>query len=81
MSVSRRDVERGFREPIEAAGRSIGDDALRAMVDAAGGYPFLLQRIGAQTWRLHPDQTEITVVDAEEGNSKARRRSDGFTHS
>ncbi|MFW0793817.1 hypothetical protein AAFP30_08405 [Gordonia sp. CPCC 205515] len=45
-SVPRSDVERGFREPIEAAGRTIGDDALRFMVEATGGYTFLLQLVG-----------------------------------
>jgi len=54
-SVRRSDVQRAFREPIETAGRSVGDTALQVMVDGAGGYPFLLQLVGAQTWRLHPD--------------------------
>src|SRR3954453_3966010 len=53
-SVPRAEVERGFREPIEAAGRSVGDAALEAMVDGARGYPFLLQLVGAQAWRVHP---------------------------
>ncbi len=63
-SVRRSDVQRAFREPIETAGRSIGDAALQVMVDGAGGYPFLLQLVGAQTWRLHPAAPEITVQDA-----------------
>lgn len=50
-SVQRSDVQRAFREPIETAGRKIGDAALQVMVDGAGGYPFLLQLVGAQTWR------------------------------
>ena len=54
-SVQRSDVQRAFREPIETAGRNIGDAALQIMVDGAGGCPFLLQLVGAQTWRLHPD--------------------------
>lgn len=73
-SVTRRDVERGFREPIEAAGRTVGDAALRIMIDAADGYPFLLQLIGAQTWRLHPNDDEISPADATEGVARARRR-------
>lgn len=47
------DEQRAPREPIEAAGRHIGDAALQVMVDKAAGYPFLLQLVGAQTWRLH----------------------------
>lgn len=79
-SVPRRDVERGFREPIEASGRTIGAEALQVMVDATGGYPFLLQLIGAQTWRLHPDHTEISAADAAEGTSRARRRMGRLIH-
>jgi len=55
-SFLRSHVQRAFREPIETAGRRIGDAALEVMVDGASGYPFLLQLVGAQTWRLHPEQ-------------------------
>lgn len=79
-SVPRRDVERGFREPIEAAGRTLDDDALTAMVDATSGYPFLLQLIGAQTWRLHPQQQRITLADAEKGIQRAQRRMGSLIH-
>lgn len=79
-SVARADVERGFRQPIEAAGRRIDNAALQIMVDAASGYPFLLQLIGAQTWRLHPTQDKITVDDAVEGVTRARRRLGALIH-
>ena len=79
-SVPRFDVERAFREPIEASGRSIGDPALQVMVDGAGGYPFLLQLVGAHTWRLHPDAAEITRDDATIGVARARRRLGSLIH-
>ncbi|MTD15075.1 AAA family ATPase [Nakamurella sp. YIM 132087] len=79
-SVRRDDVERGFREPIEAAGRRVGDPALQIMVRATDGYPFLLQLIGAQTWRLHPHLDEISVDDATEGVERARRRLGTLVH-
>lgn len=79
-SVRRSDVQRAFREPIEAAGRTIGDAALRIMVDGAGGYPFLLQLVGAQTWRLRPAAAEITVEDATLGVDRARRRLGALIH-
>jgi len=78
--VPRPDVERAFRQPIEASGRSIGADALQIMVDGAGGYPFLLQLVGAQTWRLHPAAAEITVDDATLGVVRARRRLGALIH-
>lgn len=79
-SVSRRDVERALREPIEASGRTIASDALDVMVDGASGYPFLIQLVGAQTWRLHPAIPEISVGDARRGVSNARRRLGALVH-
>ncbi len=78
--VSRADVERGFREPIEAAGRSIDAAALAVLVDGTDGYPFLLQLVGAQTWRLHPEAAAITVEDARTGVERARRRLGALVH-
>ena len=79
-SVRRSDVQRAFREPIETAGRSIGDAALEVMVDGASGDPFLLQLEGAHTWRLHPAAAEITVEDARLGVTRARRRLGALIH-
>lgn len=78
--VARIDVERGFREPIEAARRTVSEEALAVMVDGAGGYPFMLQLVGTQTWRLHPDDPEITVDDAHQGVARARRRLGALVH-
>ena len=79
-SVARTEVERAFREPIQAAGRSIGDQALQIMVDGARGYPFMLQLVGAHSWRLNPDAAEITVDDATRGVARARRRLGALVH-
>ena len=79
-SVQRHDVERAFREPIEAAGRSISAAALEVMVDGSGGYPFLLQLVGAQSWRLHPSVAEISEADATLGVARARRRLGALIH-
>lgn len=79
-SVQRTDVQRALREPILSAGRSIGGAALDVMVDGASGYPFLLQLVGAQTWRLHPAAAEITVEDATLGVTRARLRLGALIH-
>ncbi len=73
-SVDRGDVQRAIREPIEMAGRVMSEEALDVMVSGTRGYPFLIQLVGAQTWRLHPNETDITVEDAQEGVSRALRR-------
>ncbi len=79
-SVARADVERALREPIQTAGRSIGEEALQIMVDGARGYPFLLQLVGAQVWRVNPSAPEITVEDATRGVARARRRLGALIH-
>jgi hypothetical protein len=78
--VPTHEAARAFREPIEAAGRTVTADALTAMVDGAGGYPFLIQLIGAQTWRLDPDATSITLADASQGVASAHRRLATLVH-
>jgi len=72
--VGRRDVERALREPIEASGRRVGDEALSVMVEGTRGYPFLIQLVGAQTWRLNVTGTDISLADAQRGVSNALRR-------
>jgi hypothetical protein len=73
-SVNNHDVARAIQEPVEDAGRNIGDEALAVMVEGTGGYPFLIQLVGHRTWRLHPKVKEITVDDAREGVVQAHRR-------
>jgi hypothetical protein len=79
-SVAAADVRRAFREPIEAANRRISDAALQLMVDGSRGYPFMLQLVGAQTWRLNPNAPEITVEDAARGVANAQRRLGTLIH-
>ena len=44
------------------------------MVDATRGYPFLIQLVGASTWRVHPGEPRITAEDARLGADRARRQ-------
>lgn len=78
--VSHSDMERGFREPIEAAGRTVDDDALTVMADGADGYPFLLQLVGAQTWRVNAGQPAVSVADARIGVDRAHQRLATLVH-
>lgn len=79
-SVGRNDVERALREPIETSGRAIGAHALSVMVEGTQGYPFLIQLVGAQTWRLHPAERVVPITDAERGVANARRRLGSLVH-
>lgn len=68
------EVRRALREPILAAGREAGDEAVDVMAEGTRGYPFLIQLVGAQSWRLHRNAREISVEDAETAVEQARRR-------
>ncbi|MCW2135444.1 ATP-binding protein [Arthrobacter sp. VKM Ac-2550] len=78
--VTRSEVDRALREPIESSGRTISNEALQVMTDGTNGYPFLIQLVGAQTWRLHPSAAEISVKDAHQGVAKALRRLGALVH-
>jgi len=78
--LGRKDVERALREPVEASGRSVGDEALAIMAEGTQGYPFLIQLVGAQSWRLRPRAAEISVDDARRGVANARRRLGSLVH-
>lgn len=68
------EVRRALREPIVAAGRAPSDAALEVMAEGTRGYPFLIQLVGAQSWRVRRNAREITREDGEEGVAQARRR-------
>lgn len=50
------------------------------MVDGARDYPLLRQLLGAQTWRVHPERSTISVEDARLGVDRARRRLATLVH-
>ena len=79
-SVGLHDVERAIREPMRANGRRVSDDALEVMAEGTQGYPFLIQLVGAQTWRLRPAAPEISLDDARRGVARARRRLGSLVH-
>ncbi len=73
-------VREAIAEPIATHGKSIADDALDAMVAAAGGYPFFIQLLGDQVWRKAGTASEITSAAADEGIAAARRRLGQLVH-
>jgi AAA ATPase domain len=73
-SVAREDVARAIRTPIEASGHTVADDALAVMVEGTRGYPFLIQLVGAEVWRLSRSEPKISMDNARKGVAKALRR-------
>jgi len=67
------DVLTAIGEPIRAAGRAIGDDALAYAAAGTQGYPFLAQLIGDLAWRATPESTDISLQDVSFAYRRARR--------
>ena len=78
--VADADVARALLDPIVDSGRTIGDDALKILVDGADGYPFLIQLLGYHAWRQNPTVTEITLDDVRVGVPAAMRRLGALVH-
>ncbi|MCY4280435.1 MAG: hypothetical protein OXC59_06985 [Acidimicrobiaceae bacterium] len=54
-NLSPSETATALREPIEAAGGRIGDEALGAAVEASLGQPYLVQLIGSRVWEDSED--------------------------
>lgn len=64
-----------FAEPIAAHGGRISDAALRRVVEASNGYPFMVQLIGFHSWRAASgDPPNLTLADVSSGIVEAERR-------
>ncbi|MDG3012286.1 ATP-binding protein [Rhodococcus sp. D2-41] len=79
-AVANADVAAALREPIEAAGRTIADEALGIAVSAVRGYPFLIQLVGDLAWRANRDATDVSIDDAEHAARSAPRRMGAMVH-
>lgn len=66
------------RQPIEAAGESITEEALDAIVNKTQGYPYFLQEWAFQSWNI-ADASPINGNDVNMATEAAiRRLDDGF---
>ena len=71
-AVEESEVRFSMKKTIELAGRAINEGALGLAVESTKGFPFMIQLIGYQIWRQHPENKDITIGDAEEGVVLAR---------
>jgi hypothetical protein len=60
-AVSPDEVRIAIEDPIRSAGRTIDPDALELAVSATRGYPFMIQMVGWQLWRLSDDADTISI--------------------
>jgi len=66
-AVEESEVRFSMKKTIELAGRTIGKEALGLAVKNTKGFPFMIQLIGYQMWRQHPEKERISFEDVEEG--------------
>lgn len=78
--VADRDVAAALRRPIERAGQTIADDALRAATRATQGYPFMVQLVGYHAWKAARGAAEITGAHVATGVESAVRRVGRLVH-
>jgi AAA+ ATPase superfamily predicted ATPase len=67
-----------IRQPIESAGESISDDALRAIIEETRGYPYFLQEWGYQVWDLAEASPITPNVVTLASRAAIRRLDEGF---
>lgn len=66
-NISDREISVALRDTIEEGGRSVEDEALHKMVNAIGGFPFLMQLVGFRVWDVAPGAPVISIKDAVRG--------------
>lgn len=71
--IADSEIEDALRKTVEDGGRHIGAAALAKAVDTIGGFPYMMQLVGFRMWNQHPENEEISDVDAEAGIALARR--------
>lgn len=79
-SVDLDHVRQAIEQPIIESGRTVEPSALQAMVEGTRGYPFLIQLVGAQCWRINPTVNTITRNDAKQGIERAHLRLGSLVH-
>ena len=70
--VSDEDVSLAMRETVEDSGKAIGDEALRMMVRATGGFPYMMQLVGFRAWQASKESGTISKKNVQDGIARAR---------
>jgi hypothetical protein len=71
--LSVESAELALLKPASDAGIAIHDDALGYMIEAAGGYPYLVQLVGYHVWKAKGQRRAITLDDAKQGVHAANK--------
>lgn len=67
------EVERAVKKTVESSGKTIGDKALRGIVKAAGGFPYMIQLVGFRSWQESEGRDAVTEGDVVSGSAMASK--------
>lgn len=73
--LNEADAARAIREPIEAAGEQVADEALLEIYGLTKGYPYFLQEWGYQAWN-HAETSPISIEVIRESTGIVTQRLD-----
>ncbi|MBJ7358964.1 ATP-binding protein [Nocardioides sp.] len=70
--LTREEADRALTAPAQSEDATYDDDALAALYDATGGYPYFVQAYGKTVWDLAP-RSPITAADVAVAAPEAER--------
>jgi hypothetical protein len=70
--LTREEADRALTAPAESEAASYAEEALAALYDATGGYPYFVQAYGKTVWDLAP-RSPITAADVAVAAPEAER--------
>ena len=65
------EIGRALQETAAQAGKKFDEDALRAAVEASGGFPFMMQLVGYRSWQAEGDGETLGFRSVELGVARA----------
>jgi len=68
------EVAKAIATPIKESRRTISEQLSNRAAAATAGYPFLIQLVGYDVWRLNPKVKDVSAADVETGITAAERR-------
>lgn len=69
--MDQADIALCLKRTIQNAGRSIGPNALELAAQVCGGNAYMMQLVGYEMWRQHPEHSRISRDDAVAGINAA----------
>lgn len=70
--VADQEVAQALVQTIASEGKTATGEAIDLMVDAIGGFPFMMQLVGYRSWDVSFGSCEITVKDVQRGVALAQ---------